>query len=99
MTTQSILRAKFAERKAFAIAAIEALTYADDTDEVTADLIAVVRAVAGLMPDDESDGLVEGAADEMQSDMRKRIADAREDADYALERARDARTTVLDYTR
>lgn len=86
-------KARLAERKQFAIDAINKLTYADDTDSVTPDLIAAVRAVAKLMPTDDADATVEEAADTLSHDMRLVAENTTEawadEADYRYDMARD----------
>ena len=72
--------ARFTERKQFAIAAIEQLTYAADSDALTPNLIHAIRALAGLMPTQEADGAIEGIADDFAHDM----ATAKEFADPDL---------------
>ena len=67
------------ERKAFAIAAINALPNAND---MTMRHIEAIRAIAGLMPCDDADGAIEGIADDLAHGVRVAVECADPDAGF-----------------
>ena len=66
-----------AERKAFAIAAINALP---NTNDMTMRHIEAIRAIAGLMPCDDADGAIESIADDLAHGVRVAVEYADPDA-------------------
>ena len=68
-----------AERKAFAIAAINALP---NTNDMTMRHIEAIRAIAGLMPCDDADGAIEGIADDLAHGVRVAVEYADPDAGF-----------------
>ena len=66
-----------AERKAFAVAAINAIS---DADVMTMAHVHAIRAVAGIMPTDEADGALECVADDLAHGVRVVVEYADPDA-------------------
>ncbi|AYJ87635.1 hypothetical protein D3Y57_19050 [Sphingomonas paeninsulae] len=65
--------AQFATRKSAVIAATERLTYADDSDTITADICALLEAVDALMP---TDAIADAVAD-CRSEYERECEDRR----------------------